>query len=644
MLRRLFQTKITSEEAFLKELLKGDFNEEALEEALKSKAVKLNYQDKDGNTYLHYCIKEGKTKAIKWLLDHNIKVDLYNKENKNPLHIAIDKGNKQIIEDLLKLEKINIDEKDKNGRTILQELVVNGKNNIAKLLVEYGANINSLDKHNRNVIYDALSYGDENFILWLLSLEQDIELNNKDSNLNTVLHHPEAMKNDAIAAKLIERGADPTIKNAKGESFLCKTALRGAEATKLIDIAIEYGADINSKSANDNTIFMEVMNAFAKLSPDEKERRKNLLEISKHIILKGADVNSINNENETTLFNAVRIHDMELIAFLLSSGIDPNIKNVHGQTAFCEVVYKGIKYLDVLLLMLEYGADATIKNSDEKTLYEIINSIILYTHNKKQLEDEWLVDKIDMHGQYMVVLKEILEQNQKNLNFYDTHGNPLFFEPLLWDDYQTFRLYIKNGLNVHLINKAGQNIFYAYVNKVFEDDRLDIEFQSNLSRLLGLKVNNNFQDGIGWTVVHKILGTKCNEKLFDILTKMVRFDYKIVDKLGRSVIHNAIWNNKPNIIRKIHLIDQDVINIADIYNMLPITYAALLGSQEFVLLFIKLNSDLSSGKSVPPQAVKKFTPMLKNLPKIKVNIDDESILLKINSLIEQTKKSFDMLY
>jgi len=54
VLRRLFQTKITSEEAFLKELLKGDFNEEALEQALKSKAVKLNYQDKDGNTYLHY--------------------------------------------------------------------------------------------------------------------------------------------------------------------------------------------------------------------------------------------------------------------------------------------------------------------------------------------------------------------------------------------------------------------------------------------------------------------------------------------------------------------------------------------------------------------------------------------------------------
>ena len=645
MLRSLFKTKITSSSDFLKELLSNKFDDELLEEALKNKKVDINFVDEDGNTFLHTCIANGKFKAAHWLMKHNINIAIRNKEDKTPLDIAVKKGNKPLVREILEKDVININEKDENGRILLQDLVVNGDNDMAKLLIEYGADINSTDKQHKNVIFDALAYGDENFILYLLSIEEPekIELNNQDRDLNTVMHHKEILTNDKLAQLFIEHGADPTIKNAKGESFLCKTALKGKKAAKLIDVALAHGADINMRSGNDNTIFMEIMNAFAKLSPDEKERRQNLLDISKHIILKGADINSINKDKETTLFHAVRVHDIELIAFLLGSGIDPNIKNKYGQTAFLETIYRGIKYLDVLILMIEYGADPLVTDHQDHTVFELLNNIILHTHGKKELKDEFVLKKLVPNAQYMVVLKELLEQTDAPLDILDSNGNPMFFEPLLCDDYQVFRLYIKNGANVHQVNHANENIFFAYVYRVFEDDRLDIDFQSNLSRLLGYKVNHNYQDGIGWTVVHKILSTNCNEKLFDILTKVVRFDYTIVDKLGRSVIHTAIWNNKPNIIRKIHLIDAPVIDIADVYNMLPITYAALLGSQDLVILFIKMNGSLSSGKPVPPQAVKKFSPMLKNLPKLQVGIeDDESLLLRIKSLTDQIKRAFDV--
>jgi len=93
-------------------------------------------------------------------------------------------------------------------------------------------------------------------------------------------------------------------------------------------------------------------------------------------------------------------------------------------------------------------------------------------------------------------------------------------------------------------------------------------------------------------------------------------------------------------IRKIHIINNDVINISDNYGMLPISYAALLGNKELVVLFIKLNSKLASNKPITPNAIKKFSPMLKNLPKLKANIDDESLLQKINTLTDQLKRSF----
>ena len=78
-----------------------------------------------------------------------------------------------------------------------------------------------------------------------------------------------------------------------------------------------------------------------------------------------------------------------------------------------------------------------------------------------------------------------------------------------------------------------------------------MDFQENLSRLVSKRVNHNFQDEQGMTVLHNILLTKCNEKLFDTLTTMVKFDYSITDHLGRNAIHHAVLNSSVKILRKI---------------------------------------------------------------------------------------------
>jgi len=639
MLQKLFTKNSFTENDFLKELNKDKFNGKTLQNILESNKININYVDSKGNSFLHHCLLNKKFKAAQWLVENNIDLTIKNNNNEHCLNIAINKKNKKIIQHILQKKQIDINERDKFGRNILQELVVEGEHDIAKLLIENGANINSMDKHHRNVIFDAMSYGDENFIMYLLS-QDDIELNNIDDNLNTVLHHKEALTNDKIAKKLLEKGADPTIKNVSGETFLYKTALRGEEATELVDIALNHGADVDTKTANDNTIFMELVNAYSTLSSDEKERRSNLLAMSKHIVLKGADVNTINKDNETTLFQAVRKLDIELTSFLLFSGIDPNIQNIHYQTALSEITYMGIKNTDIVLLLLEYGASPIIKDKHGKTLFEVLNNIILHIHDKKPLNDDFLLKKIQAEGQYMVMLRLLLENNNLNLNYLNSQGSPLFFDPLLYDDYQLFRLYMKNGLNINTCNDAKHNIFYTYVEKVFKDNNTEIEFQSNLSRLLSHKVNHNFQDALGWTVMHKILSTPCNEKLFETLTKVVLFNYNITDNLGRSVIHNAVWNNQINMIRKIHIINSDIINIPDNYAILPITYAALLGSQELVILFIRLGSKVKSNNAVPLKAVKKFSPMLKNLPKLTEGLGEETLLNKIEILTSQIKRDF----
>ena len=249
----------------------------------------------------------------------------------------------------------------------------------------------------------------------------------------------------------------------------------------------------------------------------------------------------------------------------------------------------------------------------------------------------------------MRIVKELLSHNHKDqdLNYLDSTGEPLFFKPLLYDHFQLFKLYIKYKVNINTKNKANHTLFFEYVFKTFEEDKEDDEtckkFQNNLSFLISSKTERNYQDRLGWTVLHKIMSTNCNEKLFDILTKIVLFDYTIVDHQGRSVIHNAVWSDKPTIIKKIFQTTPSTINITDNYEILPITYAALLGNQKLVLLFLDLGSNIRGKKEITAGAIKKFSPMLKNLRKLKLNIQDTQLIKKIDTLIEQIIRDFKII-
>jgi ankyrin repeat protein len=237
------------------------------------------------------------------------------------------------------------------------------------------------------------------------------------------------------------------------------------------------------------------------------------------------------------------------------------------------------------------------------------------------------------------------EATEYILDIYDSKGDPLFFKPLMYDNFALFSLYIKLGTNIHMLNAQGHNIFYEYVTWVFERDDSSPttcrNFRDNLSSLVSRKVDKHFKDALGWTVLHKVTATECNLKLFNELISNVRFDYSVSDNLGRTIIHNCVWHNKPEIIKLVYKMSPKTINDEDIYHIPAIYYAALLGSRPLVSLFFTLGASITSSRNIEPKARKKFKPMLKNLDKLIENVEDESEISRNESLIEMIKKKFE---
>ncbi len=640
MFNEIFCKINPTKDKFLDELLKRDFNENILNSLLKS-GIDINCCDDRGDTFLNICINKKRIKASLWLIGKECNLAIKNKNGQSSIQLAVKQGNIKIVKALLSMKTININETNSEGRTILHDAVINGETEIVNELIKHSADVNIVDKNNRNVLFDAIAFGEDKLISKILSTGE-LDINIADSNGHTVLHNHEVLENDELAKKLLYYGADPTINDKEGKNFLFHTALRGEEGMELLDIAIDKGCNLNGRIRNNNSILMEIMFAFASISDAEKERRSGLMEMAKKFVKNGIDINAINNQGETVLFDAVRKNDVEATAFLLEDGVDVNKRNKRFETALSIAVLKGVEALDVILLLMDYGADVTIKVKDLKTILEVLNDIILHTHGNHSMENQNLLAQIDIDdGQYLIVLRDILSKLRIKLDYNDFAGNPIYFKALLHGNINLFRLYIKYGVDTNKRNSKGRTLFHEYVIYSFKNKINADNFKETLLLLSNIKVDANAQLKDGKTILSHLLLKKCDVELFKVLVNVIRFNYKIQDSMGRTLVHSCVTGGNIELLTIINTQDYDVINIPDYFGMLPLTYAALMGNTKFVLRMINLNSHIISKKKITLQAIEIFSQLLPNLNKLEAEIYDLDDLRKIGILINQIKSDFN---
>jgi len=626
--------------SFMQELSKDKLDIQLLDKILNSKKFSINYQNNKGETFLHLAILKNKIDAVKYLISKNIDLNLKNINDEEVIVLAISSHNHFIIEEILKSKDININQIDKDGRSLLQNAVLNGNANVAQKLIKNQIDINNKDNNNRDVMFDAISYGCENIIESLLKVD-NISLNTVDSSGETILHKEEALNNEDLCIKLIQNGADPSICDKNGQNLLYHTAIKGIEGSKLLDVALSNGCNINATVKNNNTILMEALSVFYKLPDDEKQRRDSLLKMAKNLVSKGIDINAINDDGENSLFDAVRNNNYNGCAFLLNEEIDINKQNNLYQTPLLLACYIGIDSIDIILLLLQYGADASIKNDDLFDVLEILNTFILHNSKYQELTNEKYLKYYKENGRYILVLKAILENSKISLTNKDSHNQPLFFEPLLNGHYDLFSLYISNGFDINSLDENKNNIFYRYVLSVFELNEYFENFRMVILGMINLHVDINMQDSDGKNIFSKILKKDSLPKLFEDLIELSNFKYDTKDKQGRTFAHYAVLSKNSEIVKLIYLKNNDVLNVSDGFGILPITYSALLNDIKTVHLLLSYGNIYIKSKKQIPSAVKaKFAKMLLNIDSLKNSTTNKDLLRKINILVDQVKNDF----
>ena len=640
MFKKLLNKGTATEEDFLKELLNLNTNTEKLNKLYKEVGhLDLNnlyYQDEH---ILHYCCKKDLFQSVLWLIANGINIEIENDQNETAIFYAIHAKNSAILQTLID-NNININHLNIYNRTALQDAVISANTRIINYLIQISNNYSNCDIHGNNLIFDAVSNGNIDIIRKVCSLKE-VNINQVNDERITVLHKEIVIKNIDLALLLIDFGANPTILDKNGKSFLFYALEKGIKNIAVFEKAFHLGYNLNHRSGDNKTLLMESINYFINTPKDNFEMKVCHLEMITELIRLGVNVDALDNNNENAFFSATRSEDRELINnFLEHCNVNLNHQNNQGDTVLSILVLNGIKNSDLIRLYLTKGANPDLVNQSGKSIIEILIDIILFFENKVPIDHEYET-LLNEDGEYANVLENILRNYSVDINKLNSKGEPLFFDAIVNFNFKLFKLLRTKSINLNQKDKNGNNIIFKLMEyndkNLISDKKL---YLNTIKNLINAGVDINAKNNEGLSALHIAVGEKC-EYTIRLLLEM-RADCLITDKQGRSIIHTCIWKNTTKYFRLLHHYNNEIVNIPDKYGIRPINYAAFMGKKDLVIEMLDVGALVNNNLRKDPkilQFLEKFHPNILTLTK---GVESEVDVVNLRLLRDNMIKEFNI--
>lgn len=248
----------------------------------------------------------------------------------------------------------------------IHEAVMNGDLNDVNRHIDRDIDLNVKDENGKTALHHAVNYAVPKIVERLLSLGADV--NAQDIMGETPLHYATARRMHNIknmdykqcADLLVAKGADPRITNNKGKApFELKSYLGewGAEPKlcwaalvnhrKFAEEIIQNGADINNKKGE---------------HPLRIAARYGNKEVAELLINKGADINQ-----SKALVEAAYWGHYDIVKMLIDSKANINEKTYYGHTALYGAIEQ--KHFEIVKLIVASGADVNKTLIDSPPLH-----------------------------------------------------------------------------------------------------------------------------------------------------------------------------------------------------------------------------------------------------------------------------------
>uniref|UniRef100_A0A8D8YWX2 Ankyrin-1 n=1 Tax=Cacopsylla melanoneura TaxID=428564 RepID=A0A8D8YWX2_9HEMI len=422
---------------------------------LITSGVNLNAEDSEGNTALSMSVHEEDLEIIKELLKHS--PDALNKGNKKSLHLAVCCSNEMLSKTIVSIlynYGFIVTTENVNDTELMHYAIKNKHLQIVEKLLQLGANPSS-SYQNENHLCVAITSFNEDASKLLIKYGANVK--------NTqALHLAVDIENSVLVELLLNHGADPNFTGEDG-----KTALHYATSKKFTSAVVQ---DKESKPIN------------------------KMLDIVSQLLAYGANIDAVDKNGQTPLFNAVNNKQLEIVQLLLKQNPDVNEKSNRKS------------------LRVAIGFDPTLHGN----IKEIVNVLISYgfdVRSEDVHDDAFLVNAIK--NEYFMIAEHLLKFGANPNQAYSDSGvkRPLLHAAVEGGCYELVNLLIKNGATVN------SELFHINVKK---------ESKEIVQLLLDQGADPNYTDRMGNTALHCFvsndrnpLSTECNIKAREEIVKLL---------------------------------------------------------------------------------------------------------------------------
>ncbi|MFC1498614.1 ankyrin repeat domain-containing protein [Verrucomicrobiota bacterium] len=269
----------------------------------------------------------------------------YRRGVEEPAFKAMHTDNLRALEKILQQDGFDINKNYANRRGTLLGYAVYWKKDLktAKLVLKYGADVN-FRSAGQLPLEEAIRNPDTSEIAFYL-IEHGANIDLVDTSEQPLLLRALHSEKYDLIRFLIERGMDANTKHEGGfllerVAYKIKPWKNDKDAQELTLWLLEHGANPNATNENGVSVFASVYNN-TNLAPMFVEH--------------GANVNVLSYDKNPLLWEAIDDRNIDLVAFLLQNGADPNPK---GWSPLCAAIANAgyLKKPDIIQLLFDHGA------------------------------------------------------------------------------------------------------------------------------------------------------------------------------------------------------------------------------------------------------------------------------------------------
>ncbi|MDR0475521.1 MAG: ankyrin repeat domain-containing protein [Treponema sp.] len=503
----------------------------------------LESADSNGKTLLHLAAKAGSTPSTVMLLNAGkININRRDKQGKTPLDLALEKtdfknyaetAEKLILADAVSSNPLyayfapavrssNYNIRSGDGMAPLHYLAREGYIGFINFVLEKKADVNIKNASGFTPLHEAARSGNIRIMKTLLDNGADVKI--QDAKGNSVLHIAVPPQTHEEAVKLfLDRGADPCVRDEHGDSPLHIAVMLNRPPT-LIRSLLEAGADVSIRNIEGKTaLYIAVQNERLNLIPP-------LLEYN-------SDIFAVDNNGINLFENALKADRAVLYALINNETVF--YTDSQGNTML-HITVRNRGNTDIINKILELGAKVNARNKEGDTALHL--AVRLNERDAGELllgrgSDIFATNAVGESPLFITFPEPGRSSsdlrrwmlNEQTLQARDGLGNTALHYMAQWQKNEWIPLVIREGADTEAFNATGETPLFIAVKQ---------NAPNTITVLTANGANRDARDTLGNSVLHAAVRWNAQKAAEALLALGIDINAHALN--GKTALHDSI--------------------------------------------------------------------------------------------------------